>query len=217
MRASFAAAALAAAIVAWPTLARADSFSAISIGAHAGTLGYGITLERPLLFDLSARVETGAMTVTTNAALDGQSYVQTDRFNNILAALDWRPSGSRFRVSAGLLFGSDSVDYVARSDLGVYVINGSIYPVAAAGRVEARVNYGQPAIYLGVGTGGGVTKGLVISANVGLVIRNGSATTSASGPAASTAALQADLAALQSQLRTHVVKPAISVGLLYRP
>ena len=170
----------------------ADSFNPISIGVHAGTLGYGITVERPLLFDLSARIETGKMTIAQTAAFDGTSFSENHRFSNVLAALQWRPNGFKFGLSAGLLFGSDRVEYVARNDLGPYTFNGNVYPVAAAGRVMARVNYDRPAIYLGAGTGTGTARGFAVSANVGIVIRNGRASANATGLAAATAALQID-------------------------
>lgn len=217
MKARLTAAACAAVLFAAPAVVRADSFSPISIGAHAGTLGYGISLERPLLFNLSARIETGAMTVSQKSAFGGQSFEQVDHYNNVLAALDWRPASSRFRISGGLLFGSDHVDYVANNSFGTYLINGHTYPAAAAGGVAARVSFDHPSIYLGAGTGGGIAPGMSISANVGIVILNGSTVIAASGPAAATPMLQSDLAVLRGQFATHVVRPAISIGLLYRP
>lgn len=209
--------ALAAALALLPAAARADSFDPISIGVHAGTLGYGITLERPLLFDLSARVDASWMTQSQSAAFDGTSFNETEHFANVLAVLEWRPQALRFGAEAGLLFGSDTTDFVARQDLGPYTINGDVYSVASAGTLATRVSFDRPAIYLGLGTNSGIAHGLTIAANVGIVIRNGTAQTSASGPAALTPALQHDLLVLNGEFRTHVIYPAISVGLTYRP
>ena len=208
---------LTAAVLVLPAAARADSFDPVSIGVHAGTLGYGLTLERPLLFDLSARIETGQMSVSETAAFDGTSYAEIHRFSNVLAALQWRPAGFRFGISAGVLLGSDHVDYIARDDLGPYTINNDLYPVAAAGRVAVRVGFDRPAIYFGIGTGTGLAHGFALTANVGIVIRNGTTTVSASGPAAATPALQRDLAVLGGEFRTHVISPAISIGATFRP
>lgn len=217
MNARCAAILAAAALALLPAVARADSFDPISIGVHAGTLGYGITLERPLLFDLSARIETGTMSLTQSATIGGVPSTETQQFSNVLAALDWRPQALKFGISAGLLFGSDHTDYVARQDLGAYTINGNVYPVAAAGQLATRVSFDRPALYFGVGTNTGIARGLTIAVNAGIVIQNGSAQTSASGPAGQTAALQHDLVALNGQYRTRVVYPAISLGLTYRP
>jgi hypothetical protein len=217
MNVRFAAVLVAAALALLPAAVRADSFDPISIGVHAGTLGYGVTLERPLLFDLSARIETGNMSLTQGAAIGGIPSVETQHFANVLAALEWRPQALRFGISAGLLFGSDHTDYLARQDLGAYTINGSVYPVAAAGQIATRVSFDQPGLYFGIGTNTGIARGLAIAFNAGIVIRNGSVQTSASGPAAQTAALQRDLLAQNGQYRTRVVSPAISLGLTYRP
>lgn len=211
------AAAAVVALLASPLPAGADSFDPISIGVHAGTLGYGITFERPLLFDLSARIETGKMTISQTAAYDRTSFTENHHFSNVLAALQWRPNGFRFGLSAGLLLGSDHVDYIARDDLGPYMFNGNSYPVASAGRVTARVNFDRPAIYLGVGTGSGTKHGLAVAANFGVVIRNGVASITADGPASGSSALQRDLGHVAAQLRTHVISPAISAGITYRP
>lgn len=204
-------------LLALPAAARADSFDPISIGAHAGTLGYGLTLERPLLYDLSARIETGQMSVSQSAAFDGTSYVQINHYSNVLLALQWRPSGFRFGASVGVLLGSDHVDYIARDDLGPYTINNTVYPVAAAGRVAARVSFDRPALYLGIGTGTGIVRGFAFTANFGIVVRNGTSIATASGPAANTPGLQRDLAALAGEFRTHIISPAISVGATFRP
>ena len=156
------------------------------------------------------------MTLAQEAAFDGTSFAEHRQYR-----MSWsRCNGGRtvpFRLSAGLLFGSDHVDYIARNDLGPYTFNGTVYPVATAGIVTARVSYDHPAIYLGAGTGTGTKRGFALAANVGVVFRNGTSTIIATGPAAGSAALQADLAHVLGQLRTHVISPAISAGITYRP
>jgi hypothetical protein len=200
-----------------PTIARADSFDPISIGAHVGTLGAGVTLERPLLFDLSARLTTGLLSTTSMQSYNNAPWTSTFHENNVLAAMDWRPYGGRWRLSGGLLFGGDYVNKVAQSTNGNYLLNGNSYPVSGAGVVSARVSYARPAIYLGLGGGTGVLRGLTIDFDAGIVVRNGSLSTSATGPLAGDAAFQSDLAATASQFRTRLIQPVIGIGLVYRP
>jgi hypothetical protein len=49
------------------------------------------------------------------------------------------------------------------------------------------------------------------------LVRNGTASASATGPLAADPGFQANLARLQGELRTRVVTPVISVGLVFRP
>jgi hypothetical protein len=206
-----------AAVYLLPAVARADSFDPISIGAHIGTLGAGVTLERPLLFDLSARLTTGLLSTTTQQTYNDAPWTSTFHENNVLVAMDWRPYGGRWRLSGGLLFGGDNVNKVAQSVNGNYSLNGNTYPASGAGVVSARISYARPAIYAGFGGGTGILRGLTIAFDAGIVVRNGTLSTMATGPLAANPAFQSDLAATASQFRTRLIQPVIGVGLVYRP
>jgi hypothetical protein len=211
-----AAASFAVALAALPAAARADLFSSVSYGVHASTTGYGVTLEKPLLYDFSLRLETNTMSVSQQFSYDNQRYTSTNRYNNFAVIADYRPYAGRYRISGGLLFGSDGVVNVARAAPALRVGNG-VYPYSGTGVVTARVNYDRPALYGGVGTGTGLIKGLALTFDAGAMIRNGTATASASGPLANNPAFRADLERLRSEQRTRVVVPVFSVGLVYRP
>jgi hypothetical protein len=200
-----------------PAIARADSFDPVSFGVHASTLGYGITLERPLLFDLSARVTTGLLQSTGERTYDGNPWTSNFHQNNVLVAMDFRPYGGRWRVSGGLLFGSDHIDRTAGSVNGNVLLNGTAYPASGTGTVVSTTSFARPAVYLGVGGGTGILKGLTIAFDAGFVIRNGSLTTSVSGPLAGNPQFQSDLAATAAQFHTRIVQPVIGVGLVFRP
>lgn len=200
-----------------PVAARADSFDPISFGVHASTLGYGITLERPLLFDLSARITTGLLSTSNAQQVNGYPWASTFHENNVLVALDWRPYAGRWRLSGGLLLGGDYVQKVAQVVGPNYQLNGNLYPVNQAGVVSARISYANPAVYLGFGGGTGILKGLTIAFDAGIVIRNGQLSTSATGPLQGDAQFQNDLNATASQFRTRMIQPVIGVGLVYRP
>ena len=126
-----------------PAVARADSFDPVSFGVNASSLGYGITLERPLLFNLTARVTTGTLSTTAQRSYDGNPWTSSFRQNNALVAMDWRPYGGRFRLSGGLLFGSDHVDKTAQSVNGNVLLNGNSYPVTGTGLVSSPIRRGR--------------------------------------------------------------------------
>lgn len=204
-------------VLAAPAAAQADSFDPISIGVHASTLGFGVTLERPLLFDLSARLVTGSLSNSDEREYDGNPYTRTSRENNVLLAMDWRPYAGRWRLSGGIVLSGDHVDYTARDNGGSYLLNGNRYAVANAGVVTSRVSYSQPALYAGIGGGTGIVHGLTISFDIGAVLRNGTMQSSASGPLQTNPQFQHDLAATAAQFKTRFLQPVIGVGLTYRP
>jgi hypothetical protein len=205
------------ALCAYPARARADSFDPVSVGAEASTLGYGVTLERPLLFDLSARVTTGALSTSNEHSYDNNPWVSNFHQSNVLVAMEWRPYAGRWGLTGGVLFGNDFVNKTAQTYGSTYMLNGNAYPTAAAGVVSARINYAHPALYLGVGAGTGILKGLTIAFDAGLVVRNGTLSTSATGPLATNPQFQSDLAATVAQFRTHFIQPVVGVGLVFRP
>ena len=213
----FAAAAFAVALAAVPAAARADLFSSVSYGVHVSTIGDGITLEKPLLYDFSVRVNTGAMSVSQQLSYDNNRYTSTNRYSNVAVIGDYRPSAGRYRISAGLVFGSDRIDNVARDEGAQIRIGNGIYPSSGTGTVLARLRFDRPSIYAGVGTGTGLIKGFALAFDGGVLVRNGTTTVSATGPLASNPAFQADMRRLQGEFRTHIVVPVFSVGLVYRP
>jgi len=205
------------ALCTFPLVARADSFDPVSFGVHISTLGDGVTLERPLLFNLSARVTTGSLSLSSARTYDGNPWESTFHENNVLVAMDWRPYAGRWRLSGGLLLGGDYVKKVAQSVGPNYVLNGNTYPVANAGAVSARISFARPAIYAGFGGGTGILKGLTIAFDAGLVVRNGSLSASATGPLQANPQFESDLAATAAQFRTRLIQPVIGIGLVYRP
>jgi hypothetical protein len=212
-----AAASFAVALAALPVAARADLFSSVSYGVHASTTGYGVTLEKPLLYDFSLRLETNTMSVSQEFSYDGEPYTSTNRYSNFAVIADYRPYAGRYRISGGLVFGNDRIDNVARAGGPALRVGNGLYPVSGTGAVTARVNFDRPSLYGGVGTGTGLIKGLALTFDAGALIRNGTATASASGPLASNPAFLADLERLRNEQRTHVIVPVFSVGLVYRP
>jgi hypothetical protein len=212
-----AAAAFAVVLAALPAAARADLFSSVSYGVQVSTVGHGITLEKPLLYDFSVRIQTGTMSVSEQFNYDGNPYTSTAHYNHVAVIGDYRPYAGRYRISGGLVFGSDGVDNVARSEAPTLRVGSGIYPISGTGMVSTHLRYDRPSLYAGVGTGTGLIRGLALTFDVGALVRNGTVTASATGPLASNPAFRADLERLRSEQRTHAVVPVVSVGLIYRP
>ena len=201
-----------------PAAARADLFSSVSYGAQISTIGAGITIEKPLLYNFSARITTGSGSYTSGIDLYGKSYKQTNKFGNVAVIADLRPTGGRYRLSAGVLVGSDSIDGVAQSANATSIrVGNGYYSTAQTGAVSTRVAFDHPSFYAGVGTGTGLIKGLALTVDAGALLRNGTASTSASGPLAADPSFQADLGRLRGELRTRMLVPVVSVGLVFRP
>ena len=200
-----------------PAAARADLFSSVSYGVHASTIGHGITLEKPLLYDFSVRVTTGTLSVSQEFRYDGNPYTTTTRFSNVGVIGDFRPYGGRYRISGGLVFGNDRIDSVARDVAAQIRVGNGLYPVSGTGTVDARVRFDKPSLYAGVGTGTGLVRGFALEFDGGVLVRNGTATASASGALANDPGFRADLERLRGEQRTRVVVPVLSVGLVYRP
>jgi hypothetical protein len=205
------------ALVAVPAAARADLFSSVSYGVHASTIGHGITLEKPLLYDFSVRITTGTLSVSQQTTYDANRYTTTTRYSNVGVIADFRPYGGRYRISGGLVFGNDRVDNVARDASAFVRVGNGLYPVSGTGAVNARVAFDRPSIYAGVGTGTGLIRGLALDFDAGALVRNGTASAGATGPLANDPVFRTDLERLRGELRTHVVVPVLSVGLVYRP
>ncbi len=213
-----AAAAFAAALAALPAAARADLFSSVSYGVQASTIGHGITLEKPLLYDFSVRIQTGALSSSQQFNYDGTPFTSTTHYNHVAVIADYRPYAGRYRISGGLIMGSDGVDNVSHPDSSTIRVGNGLYPTSGTGIVSTHLRYGKPSVYAGVGTGTGLIRGLALTFDVGAIVRNGSVTVATTGPlAAQSAAFRADLNRLAAEQRTHVVVPVLSIGLVYRP
>lgn len=212
-----AAAVLACALAAIPAAARADLFSSISYGVHVSTIGSGVTLEKPLLYNFSARIATGAGSTSQQISYDKTPYTATTKFSNVAVIADFRPSGGRYRLSSGLVFGNDRIDGQSASGASTTAVGNGIYPTAGTGTVSTRLNFDHPSIYAGVGTGTGLVRGFALAFDVGVLVRNGTPSTSATGPLIYDPAFRTDLGHLRNELKTRVVVPVLSLGLVFRP
>ena len=201
----------------FPAAARADLFSSVSYGVHVSSIGAGITVEKPLLYDFSARIVTGSGSYSAPISYEKTSYTATTKFNNVSLIADFRPYGGRYRLSGGVLFGSDRINSVAQPVGDTIRVGSGTYAAGDTGTVSTRLAFDHPSLYAGVGTGTGLVRGLALTFDGGVLLRNGTSSASATGPLASDPAFRANLAQLRGELRTHIIVPVASVGVVFRP
>jgi len=193
-----------------------------AVGVQLGSLGYGLVLEEPLNPFVSVRLQNGVFSESLNGSVNGFQYSGQLHYDNVAALLDLHPLGGRFRVSAGIVGGSNRLDATGQRANGTYTFNGHAYPAALVGSVTAAVKTSALAPYLGVGSGGGARRGLSLSYEAGVVFWSPAATLTNSDPAAALIpGFTQNLAAAQAQLARNVgvlkTYPVVDVQLTFRP
>ncbi len=213
-------AALSCALLA-PAAARADVLAQSATDLHVSSLGYGVALSHAIAPGAELRLSTGTLALTRSGSADNLDYTGTARLRNVAALLDFHPGRTPFRLSAGMLFGSDRIDVTGTSSgNGTYTINGNTYTAAQVGTVTGSAKLGSSAPYVGFGIGAPRRRGTYFTADAGVVFRSVSTTLDASGPATQMPQFQADLAQARRDfassanvLRTY---PVLSLGLATR-
>jgi len=200
--------------------ARADDTN-LAIGVHAGTLGYGISLEKPIDDKLAIRVQNGLFSLSANSTSNTVNYNGTLTFSNYATLVDFHPGGGHFRLTAGAVLGNDHINASGTPNGdGTYTINGNLYTAAQVGTLNGQVKLGGFAPYLGIGAGSSHKAGLSFTYDAGIAFRSSTASLSATGTGVGTAQFDADLAAAQAKLQSNAnylkTYPVIDIGLSYR-
>lgn len=213
-------AALSCALVA-PAAARADVLADTTADVHVSTLGHGVALGRTVAPHVDVRVSTSIWTYNHSYSADNLNYNGSIRLRNVAALVDVHPTNSAFRLTAGLVVGSDNIDTVATpSQSGTFVIGGNAYTSAQVGSLHGTAKFGSAAPYLGLGTGTPHRPGIYFTADAGVVFRSVSTTVEATGPINSSAQFQSDLAKARAEFAnsTNILKtyPVLSFGIAAR-
>jgi hypothetical protein len=173
-----------------------------TVGLNAGTLGYGIVVERRLTRYVGFRVQNGMLTFSHNGTASDLNYNGNGRFNNVAALADFHPFGGGFRLTAGGLFGNDKLTATGTPTANSYTINGTTYSAAQVGTVNGTVTLGGAAPYFAIGTGSTSRHGLSFGFDAGVALRSPSASLTASNPNASALpGFSQNLATAQAQLQ----------------
>jgi hypothetical protein len=191
-------------------LALAGQTHAAGLGVRAGTTGLGVDYGWGVLPTLGARVGFSALKFNTDVDSGNVDYDAKLKIGMLSGLLDWSPLGP-FRVSAGLVGGSNKID--VNSQTASFTVNGTTH----TGRLSGTVKPGHSVSpYLGVGYGNVWTKGVNFYVDAGIVFQGSpkvDLTCTGSGCAAAQGDIEAEERKLADELKRYKYYPVFNVGI----
>jgi hypothetical protein len=214
--------ALAAGLV---VLASPASIADTSIGLRAGTLGGGIELAHAFTETLGFRLAANGLNYNTTKTYESVDYDAKLKLATGQLLLDWFPFSNNFRISAGAMYNGNklTLDGIP-SPGGTFTIDGVTYPSSDISALNGTVGFKKAAPYVGLGYGRPVGKGLLFTADLGVLFQGSpqstlTATCAAGTPALTCSQIQSSVAAEQAQLNDDMKQyqyyPVLSIGLSY--
>ncbi|HEY8609405.1 MAG TPA: hypothetical protein VIM12_20005 [Noviherbaspirillum sp.] len=194
--------------------------------ASVGTPGVGLHLTVPLQEQFNARFGVNGLNYSHDIRTSNVEYDTKLKLRTVEALLDYHPLRGNFRISGGIVYNGTKLtgDGTPRAG-GTYTFNGTSYPAATAGTLDARVDFRNFAPYLGIGFGNAAQdKGWGFSADLGVLFQGRPDTsvtsTGCTAPAPLCAELASDLAAESRELRDDADEfrfyPVVRVGVSYK-
>lgn len=203
--------------------ARAQGLPPIDAGVSVGTLGIGpeVSIRYP---NSTFGVRLGAhfFEIGTTLTRDGIAYKTDASLKSGGATLDYYPFQGGFRLSGGVLLNGNSAKVSANPSASSAVTVGNhTYPGAAIGTLNGNASFNSVVPYLGLGYTYALFGVVPISLDVGAIYQGqGSLSLAASGPIASNAIFQQDLATESSRVRKDLsyasFYPVIEVSVMFR-
>ncbi len=214
--------ALAAGLV---VLASSPSLADTSIGLRAGTLGGGIELAHAFNENLGFRVSANGLNYSTTDTYESVNYDAKLKLATGQLLLDWFPFSNNFRISAGAMYNGNklTLDGIP-SPGGTFTIDGVTYSSSDVSALNGTVGFRKAAPYVGLGYGRPVGKGLLFTADFGVLFQGApqstlTATCGATTSAPTCAQIQSSVTAEQAQLNDDMKQyqyyPVLSIGLAY--
>jgi hypothetical protein len=218
---------LSAALVAASILPLAAQAAGYGITASVGTTGIGVHVSTALQPKLTARIGGNFFELSHDFSTNDVNYDAKMKLRTVDALLDYFPTASAFRVSAGLVWNGNRFDATGQpTSIGTFTLNGNTYTTAQVGSVSGKVDFRSIAPYLGIGWGNavGTPKGWSLAADLGVMFqgrpRSNLASSGCSASAVVCAQLATDIAAenqqLQDKLKNFQYYPVVRVGAQYR-
>lgn len=191
--------------------------------AKLGTLGVEAGMEAQINKYLSLRVGAGYLGWSFDNEIDDVNYEFDFSLFTLGGYLDWHPTASGFRLSAGVLYNANDFDGSASpSPLKTYEFGGTDYLGAVLGDLDASAEFNQVAPYLGLGYGNTFGEGSPWSFQVdlGVMYWGSPDVTLTSSNSALVPGLQENLNKevnkIEDDLEILSIYPVFSMGLAYR-
>jgi hypothetical protein len=203
-------------------LAGTPAQAAIAVGARIGTLGVGFDLTSRVTDSLNIRASFHPIPSYTFSGSDDElDYDFKLKMNTLGGLLDFHPGGGGFRLSGGLIFNKNKLTATA-VPTATFDVGNHTYSAAQVGSLVGNVDFKKTAPYAGIGFGNAVSdKKIGVVFDLGVLIQGSPRVSlAASGPIASNATFQQDLAIEQGDLQDDIdpIKyyPMVSIGLTYK-
>jgi len=140
-----------AAFVALNTLPFAQqSAYAGSVGARAGTLGFGVEASKSLHRKLNTRVGVNTFSTTLEDSYDGVNYEANVDLQTVTALLDWHPFAGTFFLSGGLVINGSGISIQNKQTTQTFTVGGNKYTSNDL-MLKGEVGFQPLAPYFGLG------------------------------------------------------------------
>jgi len=190
------------------SLAHADALG-LGVAGKVSTNGYGVELGYRFNDYLAVRagIYTGSYDYSSTDA--GVDYDYTLDFDNYPVMLDWHVFGGEFRLTGGVVSNNNQLTGKAS---GLIDIGGTTYNTTAT--TDITFNKSSPYVGLGWGALPSTKRGLGFSFDLGVMMQ-GSPTATITAPGVPQADIDAEVAALNEDLKDLKYWPVISFGIGY--
>jgi hypothetical protein len=207
--------------------ATAAPVAAQSLYLAVGTTGLAAGYAHSYSERLAARLEAAFLpSIDRSFTEDGIDYSGDARSLRGAALLDWHPLGGGLRLSAGLSAQDARATFAGAPVSGTTItIGGATVSMGPADRYEARIELPAAMPYLGIGWGGGQSRGWGLHADLGVLIGeakvSGTLSPGLSAKIAATgrdpqAELDRELQTVRDAVAKMPVFPVLSIGASYR-
>jgi hypothetical protein len=201
----------------------AQDSGGFSLGVTGGTLGIGPEVGYRVSSTIGVRANATFFDFSHDAESDGVEYEGDLDLQSYGAMVDVYPFGSGFRLSGGARISNNKVTLLATpAATDVIEIGDDEYTGAQIGNLTGRVDAKEFAPTLTLGWGGGLTPGLKLGLDAGVMFQGSPRVTelNASGPAGNSAAVQASLAEERAEIEDDIDNfkfyPVLQLSVGYR-